>query len=256
MLFYDLGFIKSFNIENILQINTYTTGDLIAWFIDMFCSQFNVDIVSSFFYSSLENNSLRSIERYFKQNIDNHKKSNLPMNNIKPCFNAKKLVIPIFLEGTECNLNHWMLLVCLEIRKKWHFWTIDSLNNEIYHNRVKTVILSRSKLHSIMKYINDSPCYMFDQMEFDFKMLKVRSQKETECGCRLILHMYIACISSGITELKKELQKLKRITDISKYCREWVYYVMKNTTSLRPFQSVHSLCSNQQVSMCNCFYTL
>ena len=106
------------------------------------------------------------------------------------------------MEEADPYLNHWMLLIRIEIRRKLHFWTIDSLNNENYHERVKKVILSRSKLHSVCKYINGSPCYFFDQMEYNFKMLKVKSQTETECECRVIMHMYIASISSGITELK------------------------------------------------------
>ena len=89
-------------------------------------------------------------------------------------------------------------------------------------------------------------------MEYNFKMLKVKSQTETECECRVIMHMYIASISAGITELKKRLQELNNTTNISRHCREWVYYAMKNPTSLKPFQSDHSFCSiKEKVSICN-----
>ena len=77
---------------------------------------------------------------------------------------------------------------------KWKFYIVDSLNNSSFHNEIESTLKSKSKLHS-----------MFDLSDnnigiFKFKSIPVKQQSESECGCRLALHMYLTCISTSIED--------------------------------------------------------
>ena len=135
---------------------------------------------------------------------------------------AEKLMIPIHMPGPP---QHFLGLIRfpadnMDSDHTWQFATIDSLDNDTYTAEVEDLIKRKSTLsNSSAQISNDYP----DASDASATWTRVTcvKQGEAECGCRTILHFYIAAYCTTLVEFEKKIGKLDRVLELPSRVRSW-----------------------------------
>ena len=70
---------------------------------------------------------------------------------------------------------------------------------------------------------------------FKIKSINVKQQNESECGCCLALHMYLACTPSLIEDFTFHLNLLENIEDLSQKCCTWLFSILHDHNRIKEF---------------------
>ena len=61
-----------------------------------------------------------------------------------------------------------------------------------------------------------------DDSDANWTFVKCIQQTETECGFRVVLHLYIACFCNNIEQFKEKMDSLKNAQNLNTEVRIWV----------------------------------
>ena len=149
-------------------------------------------------------------------------------------LHAEKLMVPIHIPEKD----HFLAIIRFKTPegsdKYWDFAFIDSLNNDEYFSLVKGVIENRTTLANDGQHLSDEN-QESDKGHFvssNWATIKCVKQKEFECGCRMILHMYIANFCSTLAEFEAKIQELNNIKNLAEKVRNWVADLYEDTKNL------------------------
>ena len=149
--------------------------------------------------------------------------------------NSNVLYMPIHVPMTTKGSYHYVCVVRFGARgennngKVWCFTFLDSRDpQQHYFERVKNVLRKRTTLGLPEDKMDGLP----SESEFDeassFEHIPCANQIETECGFRVVLHIYLAMFCHNIDEFRSKIQQLDNVQDLRTKTRKFVMDILDN----------------------------
>ena len=134
---------------------------------------------------------------------------------------AHKLMIPIQMPGPP---EHFLGMIRFPAGRDnshaWDFAIIDSLDNDTYTEEVQVLFENKSTLaNGYDQTPNDKPDA--SQASALWKRVTCVKQGESECGCRMILHFYIAAFCNSLTDFEQKIHNLNGVENLPSRVRSW-----------------------------------
>lgn len=146
---------------------------------------------------------------------------------------ACKLMIPIQMQGPPEHFLGVIRFPSGDNSHSWDFAIIDSLDNDKYTEEVQVLIETKSTLATSYSQIpNDEP--NASHASATWKRVPCVKQGESECGCRMILHFYIAAFCNSLVEFEHKIDKLNGVEDLSSRVRSWAVDLIEHENVEEP----------------------
>ena len=146
---------------------------------------------------------------------------------------ASKLMIPIQMPGPPEHFLGVIRFPSGDSSHAWDFAAIDSLDDDTYTGEVQVLIETKSTLANSYSQIPDdepNPSHA----SASWRRIACVRQGESECGCRMILHFYIAAFCNSLTEFEQKIENLNGVVDLPSRVRSWAVDWLENENVEEP----------------------
>ena len=149
-------------------------------------------------------------------------------------INSDKMLIPVWtLRTRPTRIPHFVALVRFRDQKtgKWVFALVDSFAPQGYHlDEINSLLRDNSTLGCPEDMMNGDPNGTAHDNASRIELIPCRDQAGTECGYRVILHLYFAMKSNTLEEYANKIRKLNSIDkiELNVHVRRWVMGVLSD----------------------------
>ena len=149
-------------------------------------------------------------------------------------INSDKMLIPVWtLRTSPTRVKHFVALVRFRDQEagKWVFALVDSFAPQRYHlDEINSLLRDKSTLGCPEDMMNSDPNGTAHDNASRIELIPCRDQAGSECGYRVVLHLYFAMKSNTLEEYADKIRKLDSIDklELNVKVRRWVMGVLSD----------------------------